>query len=135
MPFPPEFVDDTNPPGPGREHETIQEALKASDADRTRSILDIDRVGTKADFGVARRLTEEELQEHFGTTTPTREQILAFMPTEDIERGETDCLTVYDEVGYPVGISSLGIPSIEARWKWLHEDAPSASNAIETLRQ
>ena len=108
MPFPPFFVDDTTPPGPGREHETIDEALEASDADGTRSILDIDRVGNEADFGVARRLTEEELQSHFRTTTPTRQQILEIMPTEDIERGEAVCLTVYDEVGYPEEIFFAG---------------------------
>jgi hypothetical protein len=94
MPFPPFFVDDTTPPGPGRKHETIDAALEASDADGTRSILDIQRVGNEGDFGVARRLTEEELQEHFGTTTPTREQVLEVMPTEDIERGEALCLPV-----------------------------------------
>ena len=70
MPYPPELVDDTTPPGPGHEHETIEDALCESDADGSRSILDIERVGNEADFGVARRLTEEELQAHFGTTTP-----------------------------------------------------------------
>jgi hypothetical protein len=108
MPFPPDFVDETTPPGPGRQHETIEDALCDSKADGTRSILDIERVGNEADFGVARRLTEEELQEHFGTTTPTRQQILEILPTEDIERGEAVCLTVYDEVGYPVEIFFVG---------------------------
>jgi len=108
MPFPPFFVDDTTPPGPCREHQTIDEALEAADADGTRSILDIDRVGNEADFGVARRLSEDELQEHFGTTTPTREQVIEVMPTEDIERGEAVCLTGYDEVGYPVEIFFAG---------------------------
>jgi hypothetical protein len=108
MPYPPELVDDTTPPGPGRQHETIEDALCETDADGSRSILDIERVGTEADFGVARRLTEEELQAHFGTTTPTREQVLEVMPTEDVERGEAVCLTAYDEVGYPTEIFFAG---------------------------
>jgi hypothetical protein len=108
MPYPPELVDETTPPGPGRQHETIEDALCETDADGSRSILDIERVGTEADFGVARRLTEEELQAHFGTTTPTREQVLEVMPTEDIERGEAVCLTAYDEVGYPTEIFFAG---------------------------
>ena len=108
MPYPPELVDDTTPPGPGRQHETIEDALCESDADGSRSILDIDRVGNETDFGLARRLTEEELQAYFGTTTPTRQQILELLPTEDIERGEAVCLTVYDEVGYPVEIFFAG---------------------------
>ena len=57
---------------------------------------------------MARRLTEEELQEHFGTTTPTRQQFLEMLPTEDVERGEAICLTVYDEVGYPTEIFFAG---------------------------
>ena len=108
MPYPPELVDDTTPLGPGRQHETIEDALCESDADGSRSILDIERVGNEADFGVARRLTEEELQAHFGTTTPTRQQVLEMLPTEDIERGEAVCLTVYDEAGYPVEIFFAG---------------------------
>ncbi len=67
-------------PGPGRQHETIEEAQIEADADGTRSILDIDRVANEPDFGVAQRLTEEELQELLGTTTPTGEQVLEIMP-------------------------------------------------------
>jgi hypothetical protein len=104
MYFPPQFVDDRAPPGPGCQHETIEKALEASDGNGTRSILDIERVGKEAHFGVARRLTEEELEEYFGTTTPTREQVLEAMPAEDIERGEAVCVTVYDKQAYPVQI-------------------------------
>ena len=70
MPYPPELVDDTTPPGPGRQHETIKDALCESDADGSRSILDIDRVGNETDFGLARRLTEEELQAYLRDDDP-----------------------------------------------------------------
>jgi hypothetical protein len=102
--MPPELVDDRTPPGPGRQHDTIEEALDAADADGTRSILDIDRVGNEDDFGIARRLTEEELEDLFGTATPTREQVLELMPPEDGERGQAVCLPVYDNAGFPVEI-------------------------------
>lgn len=102
--MPPHLVDDNSPPGPGRQHETIEEAQVEADADGTRSILDIDRVANEPDFGVALRLTEAELQELFGTPTPTREQVLEIMPPEDGERGQAVCLPVYDAVGYAVEI-------------------------------
>jgi hypothetical protein len=102
--MPPHLVDDNSPPGPGRQHDTIEEAQIEADADGTRSILDIDRVANEPDFGVAQRLTEAELQELFGTPTPTREQVLEIMPPEDGERGQAVCLPVYDAVGYLIEI-------------------------------
>src|SRR5215510_2220933 len=68
---------------------TIEEAREMADADGTRSILDIDRVGDEADYGVVRRLTEKEVIAYFGTKEPTRDAVKAnddFF--EDIERGQ-----------------------------------------------
>jgi hypothetical protein len=45
-------------PAPGRQHDSIEEALEDSDADGTRSILDIERVADTADFAVAARLPD-----------------------------------------------------------------------------
>ncbi len=108
MMFPPEFVDEKTPRGPGRQHETIDEALEAAEEDGTRSILDIQFVGDEAEFGVARRVTEEELEAFFGTTTPNRAQVLDNTPTEDIERGEALCVPVYDDDGLPAAIYFFG---------------------------
>jgi hypothetical protein len=108
MPFPPQFVDERSPRGPGRQHESIEEALEDSAEDGTRSILDIEFVGDENDFGVARRLTEEELEQYFGTTTPTRTQVLENTPSEDIERGQAVCVPVFDDDGLPVAIYFTG---------------------------
>ncbi|HXY36016.1 MAG TPA: hypothetical protein VEI07_17400 [Planctomycetaceae bacterium] len=108
MMYPPEFVDERTPRGPGRQHDTINEALEAAEEDGTRSILDIELVGDEAEFGVARRLTEEELEQYFGTTTPNRAQVLDNTPTEDVERGQAVCVPVYDEDGLPLAIYFFG---------------------------
>jgi len=106
--MPPDIVDEHTPHGPGRQHETIDEALEAAETDGTRSILDIESVSDEPGFGVARRLTQEELEDYFETTTPTRAQILENLPTHRIERGEALCLPVYDDNGVPVAICFSG---------------------------
>ncbi len=86
IPFQPHII--SGPP-PGAKHKSIEEALEASDADGTRSILDMERVGTKPDYGMVVPLAGEELRRHFGTEKPTHEAIennMGFF--EDIERGQ-----------------------------------------------
>jgi hypothetical protein len=60
---------------PGKQHASIQEALDASEADGTRSILDIERIGTEPNLGVAVLLPAERLEELYGTDNPTREMV------------------------------------------------------------
>ncbi len=74
---------------PGKQHASIQEALEASDADGTRSILDIERIGARPDFGVAVQLSSERLRELYGTDKPSREMVAMNMDFfEWIERGQ-----------------------------------------------
>src|SRR5262249_21295937 len=54
-------------PAPGPRHRTIADALRASDADGTRSILDIADIADEPDFGVACPLDPEVLQSLYGT--------------------------------------------------------------------
>jgi hypothetical protein len=76
---------------------TIEEAREEADADGTRSILDIDRVGDAPDYGVVARLTPGQLIEYFGTERPTRAMIEASDDLyEDIERGQGVVIVVYD---------------------------------------
>ncbi len=76
----------------------IEEAQELADADGTRSILDIDRVGDEADYGVVRRLTEKEVIAYFGTKEPTRDVVEANSDFfEDIERGQGVCFVVYQD--------------------------------------
>lgn len=75
-------------PSPGKQHASIQEALDASEADGTRSILDIERIGTEPDFGAALLLPPEKLEELYGTDKPTRQMVAENMDFfEDVERG------------------------------------------------
>jgi len=54
MPFPSRFLPlGPDSPSPGRRHDSIEEALEDSDADGTRSILDIERVSDTS--GLARQ--------------------------------------------------------------------------------
>jgi hypothetical protein len=109
--MPPGIIDEETSPGPGRKHNTIEEALSAAAEDGTRSILDIEAVGDEPGVGVARRLTEEELRDYFETTTPTRAQVLDNLPMHRIERGEAWCLPVYDANGLPVAVCFAGYSS------------------------
>lgn len=83
-----DFPVSTNSPAPGAQHDSIEEAMEASEEDGTRSILDLQTVGDDLDFCVACRLPEERLLELFDTTQPTHEMIEQNMELfEDLERG------------------------------------------------
>jgi hypothetical protein len=75
---------------------TIDEAREVADADGTRSILDIDRVGDEPDYGVVVPLASEQLVEYYGTDRPTREMIEENNEFfEEIERGQGVYIIVY----------------------------------------
>lgn len=81
----------------GAKHGSIREALEASEADGTRSILDLERIGSSADFGVCVELSAEELEELYGTARPSRAMVKENMDFfEDIERGQGIYFIVYD---------------------------------------
>ena len=71
----PEFPVGSQTAAPGKQHNSIDDALEAADADGTRSILDMERVSTTPDYGVVAPLPDEDLLELFGTTKPTAEMI------------------------------------------------------------
>jgi hypothetical protein len=96
MPFPPFPVGDQSP-SPGAQHDSIEEAIEDSDADGTRSILDLYRVGDEPDFGVVTPVDEELLEELYGTTRPTREMIEQDMEFfEEIDRGQGVYIVAYE---------------------------------------
>jgi hypothetical protein len=93
-----EFPVDVSKPSPGAKHRSIEAALEASEAEGTRSILDIERVGTEADSQVAALLDGSVLEELYGTVKPTHDMIeknMDFM--EDIERGQAIYFVVYKD--------------------------------------
>jgi hypothetical protein len=97
IPFP-DLPPGPNSPAPGAQHASIAEALEASDANGTRSILDLERIATKPDYGVIVPLSEARLQELFGTSQPTR-AIVEANPDfwEDIERGHGIAIVLYQQ--------------------------------------
>lgn len=97
MMFPP-FPLEPSSPAPGPAHSSIDKAVDASGEDGTRSILDLERIGTKPDYRVAAVLSDGELIRLFGTNRPTREQIEESDELfEEIERGMGVCIVVYSD--------------------------------------
>jgi hypothetical protein len=95
MPFP-DFPITPTSPAPGAQHNSIEEAMEDSDADGTRSILDIMSVGLEPDFCTAVPLGDDVLLALYGTTRPTRATVVGHMDfMEDIERGNAVYITLY----------------------------------------
>jgi hypothetical protein len=93
----PEFPVDLSAPSPGAQHKSIAKALEASDADGTRSILDMERIGQSPDYGVVVPLPPDQLAALFETQQPTRKMIEENMDFfEDIERGQGIYIVVYN---------------------------------------
>ena len=95
QPFP-DFPVGPDSPAPGPDHISIYEATEVADADGTRSILDIESISDEPDFCRASPLSEDQLEQFFGTTRPTREMI--FENTDffqDVERGHCIYITIY----------------------------------------
>jgi hypothetical protein len=79
-----------NPPTP-------EAAFELTDADGTRSILDISRISDQPDFCCAAPLSPEELERYFGTQKPTEVMVRdSHDYWEDIERGMARYVTLYD---------------------------------------
>lgn len=91
-----EFPIDANSPSPGAQHISIDEAREDAAEDGTRSILDVEGISEERSFCVAAPLTEEELEEYFGTVHPTREMISNNMDfLENIDRGQCIYIIAY----------------------------------------
>jgi hypothetical protein len=83
-------------PAPGAQHETIEEALADSDADGTRSILDILGIADEPDFSVAYPLPAEVLQALYGTAQPSLAMVEGNMDfLEEVERGQCVYIVCY----------------------------------------
>src|SRR5438128_649607 len=67
VPFP-GLTTGPNLPSPGAQHASIADAVQASRADGTRSILDLDHVATQPEFLAVSPLDPSELQRLYGTT-------------------------------------------------------------------
>ena len=93
---------------PGPLHGTIADAVAASGADGTRSILDIDGIASEPDFGVAAPLAPEVLQSLYGTTEPSASAVEGNMDfLEDVERGHAVYVVCYTD-GSPSDVVFAG---------------------------
>jgi hypothetical protein len=104
----PEFPVDAQAPGPGAQHASIEEAIEDADADGTRSILDMERIADEPDFGAVTPLSDEDLDDLFGTSKPTREMIESNDDLfEALERGQGVYIVAYRD-GKPSEIFFAG---------------------------
>lgn len=88
-PFP-RFPVDLNH-APGCRHSSIDDAREDSDADGTRSILDVSSIGEEPDYDVVAPLDDDNLIDLFGTTKPS---------AADIE----DCEKLFEQIGRGQGV-------------------------------
>lgn len=91
-----EFPGLTPSETPGRQHSSIDQAVKASLDTGTRSILDIQRIANELDYQAVSPLPNEELLRLYGTIKPTRKQVEAMMDFyEMLDRGQGIFLITY----------------------------------------
>jgi hypothetical protein len=103
-----EFPITQQSPSPGAQHETIWLAMEDADADGTRSILDISEISDQPQPCAACPLSDDALQDLYGTEKPTREAVEANMNfLEDIDRGHAVYIILYDH-GHPTEVLFAG---------------------------
>jgi hypothetical protein len=106
-PFP-EFPITASSPAPGAGHRDIDEAMESSDADGTRSILDISTISADPDYFTAAPLSDDVLNSYFGTTQPSRAIVESNMKfLEDVRRGQAVYIVLYKE-GVPAELLFAG---------------------------
>ena len=91
------------------EPETIDELLEMVAEDGTHSILDIEHVGPRLDFGVAAPLPASRVARVFGSPQPTHDQVEANWGAiaDGLERWQAYYLTVYRD-GQPAEYAFIG---------------------------
>ncbi len=76
---------------------TPEEALEMTEADGTRSILDISRISETPEFFCAAPLTPDDLQRYFGTDKPTKAMITQSDEFwDDLDRGMARYVILYE---------------------------------------
>ena len=76
---------------------TPEAAFELTEADGTRSILDISRISDQPDFCCAAPLSSEELERYFGTQKPTKVMMQESGDFwEDLERGMARYVILYE---------------------------------------
>ncbi len=93
---------------PGARHPTIDAARRAAGASGTRSILDMTRVTAKPAPGAVKPLDDDDLEDVFGTPTPTNDDLEDDEALfKSLERGQGVSFVVYAD-GKPSEICFAG---------------------------
>ena len=97
MPFP--FDREQNRGAtPGPKHRSMEAALEASEADGTRSILDMVKVGTRPGVSTVVPASKERLLDLYDTEAPTHQMIQENMDFfEDLDRGHGVYIIVHKD--------------------------------------
>lgn len=128
-------------PSLGAQHATIEDALEDSEADGTRSILDLDHVATEPEFGAVVPLDPDILRQLYGTTQPTRamiEQNMEFL--EDVQRGQGVYIIVYkdgrpDEIFFAGYSCDCRLLVWQVHWPMANaEESPAAGGAPRAVQ-
>jgi hypothetical protein len=95
----PRFPVTEKSPAPGAQHKSIKEALIASDAEGTQSILDIGKISPQPKFLCASPFDENRLIQILGHAKPTREEVMDLKNRlylfQGIERGHAVYMTLF----------------------------------------
>ncbi|GHG15767.1 hypothetical protein CBQ26_17730 [Deinococcus indicus] len=104
----PAFPVTAHSPAAGPDHDSIEDALEAADAQGTRTILDVPGLADSDDDWGMRPPDRETLLDLFGTTRPALAQVQASdRLTESLDRGESLYVVAY-EGGQPAYLYFTG---------------------------
>jgi hypothetical protein len=103
------LLGDAPPPARGRRPRSIEELLEWAEESGTHSILDIEHVAARPDFGVAAPMKPAALQRVFGTAAPTHGQVEENWAdvAEGLDRWHSRYLVVYQD-GRPHEYAFIG---------------------------
>jgi|SRR5215216_6270015 len=83
--------------------ESPDRIIQATEPDGTQSIVDVSRISETPDYFAASPFSDEELEDYFGSVTPTLSDVRArcSAAADSIERGTARYLFTYDAEGKP----------------------------------
>jgi hypothetical protein len=86
------------------------DAVKVTEPEGTRSILDVSRISDTPDYFAASPFSDEELEDYFGTSKPTLEQVKArrSVAADSIGRGSARYFVACDAAGRPCHYVFMG---------------------------
>jgi hypothetical protein len=99
-------------------YDTQDEALEATEADGTASVLDITDWSDEPQPMACWNVPDDVLEETFGTTTPTQQQVEEGVDAlhEELGRGEILCVIAWEKPKQPKGAKPVQAAVLFAGW-------------------